>query len=260
MNQEEDTTYEFPTEELFDVFTRKSKTPASPTTFTYKLSLNPNIDFEAQKKDVIDYLDFMQVRCPFKYKYKQLSEGVCEISFVLSEPAFTNAMYDYTALLNQKGTTKKWLVTYGQDFQAIEPDRLYTCSLKLKYGTSDIFLAWDNGEQMLYHFDGMSSPRYKFFKYVIDHPNTVLERQTLKNEGIINASVTKLHEMLTKTFVKKDIKTLFAPLCEADRVLMNGLVQIKGTEVITIIRQNLASAEAEQRLRILKSVNADLTL
>ncbi len=233
-----------PTESLFDDFIRRAKTPASSTTFIFEGEL-PKYMVKQEFKYLTDQLVDYKREGVIEYSLLDSNENSYCVKINLHEPAFTNYMYTHVSLINGK-MIKKWLKQHGRDNKALQFDRTYTCSLIIKNNTTDAFLQWNGGEQLLYHFEGFSSPLYVFFLYLTQHTDILLDINVLKAEKAVKPSVTKLHDLLTKTFVRKKLKEVFVPICEARKLLLKGSVQITGADIIHIIRANLLSIEKDQ--------------
>ena len=175
------------------------------------------------------------------------SAKIISTTITLHEPAFSNYTYGHAAYIKDRKIAD-WLVT-SKYTEPISLDKIYACSLMLKNNTSDIYLTWSGGEEILYHFGNMDSNRYKFFSFLTQHTDTIHTLSDLKAQYAVNQSTAKLHEYFSKTFVTGLMKDKFAIITERERIGLKSVVQLTGKELLTIIRNNLNALEVTQKRR-----------
>lgn len=228
-------------EELFDLVLEGAKA------IEYWLEINADENLELMIQATAKALEKYKAAGLLEYSDLKSDDSSRAISVhvLLNEPAFTNIVYANMSDINDEAITKYLHET--RYASGIKPDAIYTCSLSVSTTTPEIYLSWNGGQELLYRFENMDSPRYEFFRYVTQNPDVIHTLEAIKRDAIVPQSVSKLHEYFSKTFLKGLLRQKFVIRSEKERVGIKSSAQISGQELILIIRSALESLSSSQR-------------
>ena len=247
--------------QCFDALTKQSKTLSGKTTFIFNGDTSQYDDDSSIVLELTEFLENYAKGGLLEYSdvIYNPKEHIVHSSITLNEPIFSNTFYRYVQHINNEKMND--FLEKTKYATPIQENTIYNCHLEIKSNTSDVFLRWDNNEEVLYHFENMSSPRYKIIKFLIEQSDMVHTLESLKAQYIVSKSTSRLHEFFSKTFLKGLLKDKFAIVTEKERIGLKSAVQLTGAELVNIIRYNLHSLNADQErlwMRNLKKTCQDL--
>lgn len=231
-------------EQFYRALIKVAKKPEHPVAFTVVIS----VGVIRSKDSIISQLDstVKLFNGDVTYSNFQLDANDSNISIdvELNEPAFSNHYYANYGVINDK-KIMEWLKqsSYGKP---INPNVVYTCRLVIKTNTADVYLLWDDGEELLYRFGSMASNRYTVFKYLLENSDMKHDLNPLKDRLVVPRSTKTLHEYFTKTFIVGNLKDKFAIVSEKESIGIKSIASFKGTELISVIRNNLKRLKKSQ--------------
>lgn len=244
-------------EQLFDALINVAATPRHAVSFTLHLNAIQYQTFDHVTEEITAALNLYGGDLSYSNINIDATKRRVSVDVEVFEPVFSNHLYGKLALINH-ADTRHWLIT-NRYAVPINPEHIYTCSLVVKQNSSDAFLIWDGGEELLYHFENMDSPRYIFFRYLHQNTDMMHTLESLKAKGVVPASTTKLHEYFSKTFMTGLLKKKFATITEKNRIGIKSAVQLTGADIIAIIRHNLKSLEGSQQRHLIRKVEKNLS-
>ncbi|MEO5948800.1 MAG: hypothetical protein ABIP74_00165 [Candidatus Saccharimonas sp.] len=244
-------------EQLFNALVKVAATPRHAVSFTFRPDAIQYQTFDHVEEEIGAVLDVHSDYVSYSNITIDAARRRVSVDIEVFEPMFSNQLYGRLALINH-ADTRHWLLT-TRYAEPIDAGRIYTCSLMVKQNSSDAFLVWDGGEELLYHFENMDSPRYIFFRYLHQNTDMMHTLESLKAQSIVPASTTKLHEYFSKTFMTGLLKKKFAIITEKNRIGIKSAVQLTGADLIAIIRHNLISVEGSQQRHLIRKVEKKLS-
>lgn len=245
-------------EQFYRALIKIAKKPEHPVAFTVTI----NVDVIRSKDLIISQLDSTVKLFNGDVTYSNFrldsndSSSSINIDVGLNEPAFSNHYYANYRVINDRKIVE-WLKqsNYGKP---INPNVVYTCRLVIKANTSDVYLSWDDGEELLYRFGSMASNRYAVFKYLLENSDMKHDLNPLKDKLVVPQSTKTLHEYFTKTFIVGNLKDKFAIVSEKKSIGIKSIASFKGTELISVIRNNLKQLKKSQFRHIERKLRQEL--
>lgn len=153
-------------EQFYRALIKAARQPGYTGAFTITISVGAG----SSQDEITKQLDSAAAMFSGGVNYSKLglnkAKNTASIEVELLEPAFTNRYAQHRPINDVK--IRDWLSrsSYGRP---IKPDSVYTCRIVIKTNRPEVFLAWDDGEELLYRFDGTTSHRYRFFEYLLAH-------------------------------------------------------------------------------------------